>query len=299
MLKVELHTHTADDPVDRISHTATELIDRAATRGYTALAITLHQVQRDVTRLRDYARERGIVLINGVERTIEGAHVLLLNFPKESVDIDTFAELARLRQRHRGLVIAPHPFYPATTCLRSRLERHTHLFDAVEYNAMYTRWVNFNRAAMRWAHRHGKPVVGNCDVHVLRQLGSTFSLVDADAHPDAICEAIRDGRVELRTRPLTAADAAGVLTAMALADVAQRFRRLNPQRAAYRRHARDYRHGDEEQRDAERGGASRRQAAARPDLAVERQERGAGTAAEENADADLDERTREQARDNP
>jgi len=76
MLKVELHTHTADDPVDRIPHTTVELIDRAAALGYDALAITLHERQLDLQRFAPYAAELGLVLIPGVERTIEGRHVL-------------------------------------------------------------------------------------------------------------------------------------------------------------------------------------------------------------------------------
>jgi predicted metal-dependent phosphoesterase TrpH len=216
MLKLELHTHTADDPLDRIAHTATDLIDRAAALGYGALAITLHQRQDDALELRRYAADRGIVLIPGVERAIEGKHVLLLNFPASAIEIDTFAELARLRQRHRGLVVAPHAFFPTSTCLRTRLTEHEHLFDAVEYNAMYTRALNFNTAAVRFATRTGKPVVGNCDVHVLRQLGTTYSLVDAEPHPDAICAAIVDGRITLHTRPLTCLGAARILTEMSL-----------------------------------------------------------------------------------
>ena len=38
MLKVDLHTHTADDPHDYISHTPHQLIDRAADLDYDALA---------------------------------------------------------------------------------------------------------------------------------------------------------------------------------------------------------------------------------------------------------------------
>ena len=45
MVKVELHTHTADDPVDRIPYTSEQLIDRAAAHGYDALSITLHERQ--------------------------------------------------------------------------------------------------------------------------------------------------------------------------------------------------------------------------------------------------------------
>src|SRR5438067_11639226 len=138
MLKADLHIHTADDPVDRIPHTTTDVIDRAAALGYQALAITLHERQLDLAALDSYARERGIVLIPGVERTIERKHVLLINFRHGAEDIRTFADLARLKARERGLVIAPHPFFPTSSCLRGQLDRHADLFDAVEYNAMFT-----------------------------------------------------------------------------------------------------------------------------------------------------------------
>jgi hypothetical protein len=45
-------------------------------------------------------------------------------------------------------------------------------------------------------------MVGNCDVHRLHQLGTTWSLVDADPDPAAICEAIASGRVRVEHRPL-------------------------------------------------------------------------------------------------
>src|SRR5947209_17982053 len=118
MLKVELHTHTSDDPVDRIRHTITELVDRASNLGYHALAITLHERQFDVRPFRSSAAERGIVLIPGIERTIEGRHVLLLNFRDGAENVRTFDDLARLRTRERGLVVAPHPYFPARGCLR-------------------------------------------------------------------------------------------------------------------------------------------------------------------------------------
>lgn len=202
MLKVELHTHTADDPVDKIPHTATELIDRAAALGYDAIAITLHERQFDIRRLASYAAERGIVLIPGIEQTIARRHVLMLNFRSGAEDVRTFEDLARLRKRTPGLVIAPHPYFPSTYSLLGKLEQHAALFDAVERNAMFTSTVDFNRRAERWAARQGKPMVGNCDVHRLRQLGSTYSLVDAERDPGAICAAVAAGRVEVRSLPL-------------------------------------------------------------------------------------------------
>jgi predicted metal-dependent phosphoesterase TrpH len=210
MLKVELHSHTADDPHDRIPYSTQQLIDRAAELGYQALAVTLHDRQLDVRGLEDYGRERGIVLIPGIERTIEGKHVLLLNFQRGAEAVQSFEDLARLRERETGLVVAPHPFFPHPSCLRGALEANASLFDAVEWNAMFTRSVNFNCAAERWARLHGKPMVGNGDVHRLRQLGRTFSLVDAEPNADAICRAIRAGRVRVCARPLSLVEAGSI-----------------------------------------------------------------------------------------
>jgi predicted metal-dependent phosphoesterase TrpH len=211
MLKVELHTHTADDPLDTIPFTTRELIDRAVALRYDALAITLHDRQLDVTPFVRYAEERGLVLIPGVERAIEGCHVLLLNFGDASEDVRTFSDLERLTQGHAGLVVAPHPFFPARTSLLHRLFRHGDLFDAVEYNAMFTTSLNFNLPAERWAARHGKPMVGNGDVHRLVQLGTTYSMVDAEPDPEAICAAIRAGRVHVVKSPLSWATAIGII----------------------------------------------------------------------------------------
>src|SRR5690349_6277098 len=179
MLKVDLHIHTADDPSDRIPYQTDELIDRAAELGFDCIAITLHDRQLDVETFRPYAALRRIVLLPGIERTIEGRHVLLLNYSRAAESVDSFEALARLRQRERGLVIAPHPFFPASSALRGALTRHAHLFDAVEWNGMFTRTMN--------------------------------SLVDAEPNPAAICEAIAAGRVRVVATPHSSFTAARLM----------------------------------------------------------------------------------------
>jgi predicted metal-dependent phosphoesterase TrpH len=224
MIKVELHAHTSDDPHDHIPHSTSELIDRAASLGYGALAITLHDRQLDIRQFQQYAATRRIVLIPGIERTIAGKHVLLLNFGPETEDLHSFEDLEALkRTTPQGLVVAPHPFYPARICLRSLLETHARLFDAVEFNAFYTPTINrFNDAAVRWAREHGKTVVANTDVHRLWQLGRTYSLVDAAPSPDAICSAIRAGKVEIRTAPMATWRAATYLSMLLIDEATHR-----------------------------------------------------------------------------
>jgi predicted metal-dependent phosphoesterase TrpH len=207
MIRVELHAHTSDDPADRIPHTTRELIDRAAQLGYGALAITLHDHQLDPAPYAAYARERGITLIPGVERTFGRVHVLLLNYPAEAASLSDFDDLAALRRRHPGgLVVVPHPCYPIGSAMGiARLDAYRDLVDAVEWNAMYAPGLNFNTRAAQWARENGKPIVGNSDIHRLEQMGPTTSLVDVEAGADAnaICEAIRAGRVTLETTPLS------------------------------------------------------------------------------------------------
>ena len=205
--------------MDLIPHTTAELIARAAATGYHALAITLHDRQLDPAPYRSFARERGVTLIPGAERNIEGKHVLLLNFSAATESVRTFDDLARLKSRERGLVVAPHPFFPSSTCLHGDMDRHADLFDAVEINGMFMRTVDFNRRARRWARDHGKPLVGNGDVHRLTQLDTTWSLVDAEADPGAICEAIRAGRVRVEARPHSAVGAGRIMASMFAADV--------------------------------------------------------------------------------
>jgi predicted metal-dependent phosphoesterase TrpH len=219
VLKVELHAHSADDPVDAIPHTTAQLIDRAARLGYQALAITLHDRQLDLHEYRSHAADRGITLIPGIEKTIHGKHVLLLNFSRAAEEVRTFADVAALKRREAGLVIAPHPYFPGGTCLRGLMDQHADVFDAVEYNGMFTSTLNFNIPAVRWAHLHGRPMVGCGDVHRLRQMGMTYSLIDAEPDADAICAAIRAGRVHVQAAPRSWAWAVGLMADLTLAEI--------------------------------------------------------------------------------
>ena len=229
MIKADFHTHTGDDPADNISYTTFELIDRAAELGYGAIAVTLHDAQLDVAAYTSYAASRGIVLIPGVERTIDGRHVLLLNFSRATADVRTFDDLAALKHAEPGgVVIAPHPYFPASKSLLGELERHADLFDAVEYNAMFTRFLNFNVFAERWARKNGKPMVGNGDVHRLEMLGTTCSLVDAEPNAASICRAIKAGRVNVVAAPHAFVHA-GVLIAKLIASTFVPRRSANPE----------------------------------------------------------------------
>ncbi|MBK5298524.1 MAG: PHP domain-containing protein [Vicinamibacteria bacterium] len=204
MIKIELHAHTSDDPGDRVPHDTRALLDHAARFGYGALAVTLHNRWFDPVPFLEHAAALGIVLLSGIEKTIDGKHVLLINVPREAGDVRSFDDVRALKHDVPGtLVVAPHPFYPISSALGARLDDLVDLVDALEVNAMYTRGLDYNRRARAWAAAHNKPLVGNTDLHRLDQIGMTWSEVDAPADADAICAAIRAGRVVVRSRPLS------------------------------------------------------------------------------------------------
>ena len=58
-------------------------------------------------------------------------------------------------------------------------------------------------------------------VNRLCQLGTTYSLVEAEPDPDAICEAIRDFRVDVHAQPLAIVTAATIMSQLVAGELAR------------------------------------------------------------------------------
>jgi predicted metal-dependent phosphoesterase TrpH len=199
-LKADLHLHTAEDPLDLVRYTAKELISKAADEGFDVISITNHHQMTFNQDLLFYAQERGILLIPGIEMTIQRRHVLVLNPPPNKICSD-FSSLSKLR-RPETLIIAPHPYFPGTYSLNGYLMKHLNLFDALEYCHFYSPLINFNQKAVELSRSFGFPLVGNSDAHFLSQLGTTYSLIDAEKNLEAVFAAIRQNKVKITSRPL-------------------------------------------------------------------------------------------------
>jgi predicted metal-dependent phosphoesterase TrpH len=202
-LKVDFHTHTSDDPKDYIDFSSERLIDRAAALGFDALAITNHKVVTFSPKLEEYAAERRLLLIPGAELTLSESHVLIINpHIGRDTEMNSLAELAG-RDNSRSLVIAPHPYYPGFRCLGSKLEENIAAFDAIEFSFFYNHFINPNRKAVEVAREHHKSLVGSSDCHNIWQVGSTYSLVEAEKSIPSIIAAVKQGKIEVVTSPLS------------------------------------------------------------------------------------------------
>lgn len=215
-LKTDFHLHTSDDRCDAIRHSARKLIDRAAEKNFDALAITNHNTFTFSRELEIYARDRGILLIPGIEKSIEGKHVLLLNAFPATEKIHTFAELRHAKAD--GLfVVAPHPFYKASHCLGRKLYEHLDLFDALEFSFFYSRFFNLNRRVLKLHCEQGLPLIGNSDCHLLKYFGACHSIINAEhVSMDSIFNAIRAQQVEVVSKPQPFLRLGAILTEMSL-----------------------------------------------------------------------------------
>ncbi len=208
--KAELHAHCSLDPDDwRIcDYSPEQLVTEAARLGYEILAITCHNLDVWNRELSEFAEGLGITLIPGMEVTVEGSyHLLAYNFGIGCEGLNSFEKIRRAA-RADTMVVAPHPFYPGTSCLGGLVDRNIDIFDAIEVSGFHTSHLDFNGRARKVAERRGKPLAGNGDVHFLWQLDRTYSWIYCEPGVVPALRAVKEGRVRVQSAPLSLQQAA-------------------------------------------------------------------------------------------
>ncbi|MDY7033268.1 MAG: PHP-associated domain-containing protein [Thermodesulfobacteriota bacterium] len=200
-LKVDLHLHTGEDPLDSIKYSSKQLIDKAYAKGFDVISITNHHVVTYNDYLADYAKERGILLIPGIELSVESKHVLVINADHSFTKVKNFYDLRKVKDKDH-LFIAPHPFFPGYVCLHSKFSKHSDLFHAIEYSYFHASGINFNKKGVKKSLEYGIPLLGTSDTHRLWQLGKTYSVIESEKSTEAVIEAIKKNRVKIITQPL-------------------------------------------------------------------------------------------------
>jgi len=198
-LKADLHLHTNQDPEDFIlKYNNIELIDYMAENNFDVISITHHNSVAFTEELRDYAATKNILLIPGVELTIQNKHVVVLGneIPNDYKQIKTFSSLRSWK--HDGLLyIAPHPFFPNRRSLWHHLWWNIDIFDAIEYNAFFFPFLNFNLLAKLYVKVKHLPLIGNSDGHFLELIGTTYSYIDAEKTVSSVLQSIKHNHIKI------------------------------------------------------------------------------------------------------
>jgi len=203
-LKINFHLHTGQDPIDAIKHSEHQLIDEAARLGYDVLSITCHNALIFSDDLKHYAEKKGILLIPGIEKSIQRKHVLIINATVEAQKIHTFEDLREYRKKHpECLTVGAHPYYLGPISLQKNLEKQIDLFDVIEYSWYHSKRLNGpNNKAVKMAEKYNKPVLATADNHILKYVNHTYSLVRSEKTVESIFKAIRANEIEIVSHDL-------------------------------------------------------------------------------------------------
>jgi len=197
-LKASLHLHSEEDIEDYpiIKYSLYELIDRAAELDFKVLASTGHFKGVCGLEQIEYAKQKGILLIPGVEAEIDGhRHVLILNGGKDAEAVKTFEDLRSFKSSHlQAFIIAPHPNHRKHSLTLDKLRQHKDIFDAVEHSWFYSSLVNPNFKTGLVSDELALPFIATADAHVLDYLNTDYAIIDAEQMTsDAVFSAIRSG----------------------------------------------------------------------------------------------------------
>jgi predicted metal-dependent phosphoesterase TrpH len=201
-VKASLHIHVQGDPTENIKYSGFQLLDLAQARGFEVIAFTCHDKVVYSKDLAEYANFKGIVLIPGIEKTIQGKHVIILNATPETEQIQTFMELKKYKSENPNcFILAPHPFHIFGCSLGYQLIKYINLFDGIEFNYFYNWLLNPNIISKFIAKKYNKPLIGTSDVHMLEYFSATYSTIQIqEKNLNSILNSLKSNKVEITTK---------------------------------------------------------------------------------------------------
>lgn len=190
-----MHTKYSEDATTSLR----EVVGYARKKGLDGVAVTDHNTIEGALQL---SKQKGLIIIPGVEvGTIHG-HVAALGLQTPIPPKLDLTDTVERIHAAGGIAIVTHPTAVLKTGLGNRIPSNSNL-DAVEVinSASFPFFLStyLNR---RLAVRLGLPQTGGSDAHHASEIGTAYTIVDADSDSDDIVEAIRKGMVTPFGKPL-------------------------------------------------------------------------------------------------
>jgi predicted metal-dependent phosphoesterase TrpH len=189
VVKADLHVHSAYSPDSMI--TPKDLVFYARKRRLNAVAVTDHNRVEGALKI---AKQTDFFIIPGIEVSSADGHIVGLNITEVIPRGLPAEETVDRIHTAGGVAIACHPY----ALFKGSLKGHVSAkFDAVEaINARAFPFGRSNQKAEEAARRLGLSRVAGTDAHYAPQIGSAYTVMDAELNLDAITKAIVDGRCQ-------------------------------------------------------------------------------------------------------
>ena len=185
-LKIDFHVHTCYSGDSSI--TLKEVVSFAKKQGLDGVAITDHNTLKGTQKLKT----KEIIVVPGIEVSTSQGHLLGINVTTAIPAKLDMEESIRKIHEAGGIAIAPHP----TAFYKSPPSRNVSSYDAVEVmNASSIPFSVLTHLSRKFADKLGVAQTGGSDSHYAPEIGSAYTVVDADSEVDEIADAIVRGAV--------------------------------------------------------------------------------------------------------
>jgi len=197
-LKIDLHVHTCYS--EDATTTLKEVVYYAKKRGLNGVAVTDHETLRGALKL---ARKSQLIIIPGLEVETQRGHILALNIttlipPKLSI-----RETVQKIHDAGGIAAIAHPAVVLKTGLGQKITSSSNI-DAVEViNSAAFPFFLSTYLGRRLAEKLNLPQTAGSDAHHALEIGTAYTLVNADSNTDDVTEAILKGMITPCGKPIT------------------------------------------------------------------------------------------------
>jgi len=197
-LKIDLHVHTCYSEDSTI--TLKEVVYYAKKKGLDGVAITDHETLRGALKL---ARKSQLTIIPGFEVETKEGHVLALNITTLIPSNLSLIETVQKIHDAGGVAVVAHPAAVLKTGLGRQITSSSNI-DAVEViNSASFPFFLATYLGRRLAERLNLPQTAGSDAHHALEIGTAYTLVDADSNATDVAEAIRKGAITPYGKPIT------------------------------------------------------------------------------------------------
>jgi len=198
LLKIDLHMHTCYS--EDATTTLKEVVYYAKKKGLDGVAVTDHQTLKGALKL---ARKSQLTIIPGLEVETQKGHILALNITTLIPPNLSLTETVQKIHDAGGVAVVAHPAVVLKTGLGIKITSNSNI-DAVEViNSASFPFFLSTYLGRRLAKRLNLPQTAGSDAHHALEIGTAYTLVDADSNTDDVAEAIRKGTITPCGKPIT------------------------------------------------------------------------------------------------
>lgn len=197
-LKIDLHVHTyySGDAKTKLE----QVVHYAQKKGLDGVAVTDHDT---VLGARKLAKQKSFLVIPGIEVSSLHGHILGLNVTEPvQPKLDITQTVDKIRQLG-GIAIIAHPSVVIKTGLGSNITSASHIDGVEVINASAFPFFLSVRLGRRLATRLDLPQTAGTDAHYPEEIGSAYTIIDADSNTDDVIQAIKKGRTEPVGKPIS------------------------------------------------------------------------------------------------